>query len=88
MTHDKLKQTALAKPEVKAAYESLEPEFVLLRVGRSTKPPQTMNSQTFWPSLQLWTMLLVQLFLSIQELRQIVNLRYIVPQNQLLLVWR
>ena len=31
MTHDKLKQTALAKPEVKAAYESLEPEFTLLR---------------------------------------------------------
>ena len=31
MTHHELKQTALKKPEVKAAYEALGPEFELLR---------------------------------------------------------
>ncbi len=31
MTHNELKQSALQKPEVQAAYEALEPEFALLR---------------------------------------------------------
>jgi transcriptional regulator with XRE-family HTH domain len=31
MTHHELKQTALKKPEVKATYEALGPEFELLR---------------------------------------------------------
>ncbi len=31
MTHDELKQSALEKPEVQAAYEALESEFALLR---------------------------------------------------------
>jgi transcriptional regulator with XRE-family HTH domain len=31
MTHDELKQTALKKLEVQAAYEALGPEFALLR---------------------------------------------------------
>jgi DNA-binding XRE family transcriptional regulator len=31
MTHHELKQTTLKKPEVKAAYEALGPEFELLR---------------------------------------------------------
>jgi hypothetical protein len=30
MTHHELKQTALKRPEVKAAYEALGPEFELL----------------------------------------------------------
>src|SRR6266511_3921177 len=31
MTHDELKQTALQKPAVQAAYEALGPEFEILR---------------------------------------------------------
>ncbi len=31
MTHNELKQSALQKPAVQAAYEALEPEFALLR---------------------------------------------------------
>lgn len=31
MIHNELKHTALKRPEVKAAYEALEPEFKLLR---------------------------------------------------------
>ncbi len=31
MTHEKLKKIALSKPKVKAEYDALEPEFILLR---------------------------------------------------------